>query len=166
MEKTIHRMFSVSEIISFELVVLNTQFCRERILVIDSQYVNKQSEDSRYYKDRMFRTKVLFEWLKSMKNYFWAELGSVSEAFKMLTVHKCCDSGLFMHLINHAVSSILFHKYVSYESYLLFQNVQDLISSSEMQKKIQKNLLVFKIIAFNSLRWTVTFTERILVIGI
>ena len=81
-------------------------------------------------------------------------------AFKMLTVHKCCDSDLFIHLINHAASSILFHKYVSYESYLLFQNVQNLISSSEMQKKIQKILLVFKIISLNSLRWTVTFTER------
>ena len=79
--------------------------------------------------------------------------------FKMLTVHKCCDSGLFRHLINHAVSSIVFHKYVSYESYLLFQNVQDLISSSEMQKKIQKILLVFNIIALNSLRWALTFTE-------
>ena len=78
----------------------------------------------------------------------------------MLTVHTCCDSDLFMHLINHAASSILFHKYVSYESYLLFQNVQNLISSSELQKKIQKILLVFKIISLNSLRWTVTFTER------
>ena len=28
-----------------------------------------------------------------------------------------------------------------------------------MQKKIQKILLVFKIISLNSLRWTVTFTE-------
>ena len=78
----------------------------------------------------------------------------------MLTVHKCCDPGLFRPLSNHAVLSILFHKYVSYESYLLFKNVQDLISSSEIQKKIQKILLVFKIIALNSFRWTLTFTVR------
>ena len=57
MEKKIQRMFSVSEIISFELVVLNAQFCRERILVIESQYVIKQSEDSRYYKDKFFALK-------------------------------------------------------------------------------------------------------------
>ena len=61
MEKKIQKMFSVSEITSFELAMLNTQFYRERILVIESQYVNKQSEDSRYYKDRIFCTKVLSE---------------------------------------------------------------------------------------------------------
>ena len=37
------------EIIPFELVLLNTRFYWERILVIGCQYVKKQSQDYRYY---------------------------------------------------------------------------------------------------------------------
>ena len=36
------------EIITFDLVALNTRFYRERILVIGNQYVKKQSQDFRY----------------------------------------------------------------------------------------------------------------------
>ena len=35
--------------IAFELISLNTHFYRERILVIGSQYVSKQSQEFRYY---------------------------------------------------------------------------------------------------------------------
>ena len=37
------------EIIAFELVALDTRFYWERILVIGCQYVNKQSQDFRYF---------------------------------------------------------------------------------------------------------------------
>lgn len=46
--ENIQKIFSVAEIIAIELVALNTHFYRQRILVIQSQYVNKQSEDLRY----------------------------------------------------------------------------------------------------------------------
>ena len=59
--ENIQKIFSVAEIIAIELVALNTHFYRQRILVIQSQYVNKQSEDLRYTKERLFRTEILSE---------------------------------------------------------------------------------------------------------
>ena len=61
MQKNIKKIFSVLEIISFELVALRTHFYKERIILIRSQYINKQSQDFRYYSKRMFRTEVLSE---------------------------------------------------------------------------------------------------------
>ena len=48
MQKKIEEICSVSEITPFELVALNTHFYRQSILIIQSQYVNKQSKDLRY----------------------------------------------------------------------------------------------------------------------
>ena len=49
MKKQIEKMLFYFEIIAFELVPLDTRFYWERILVIGCQYVNKQSQDLRYY---------------------------------------------------------------------------------------------------------------------
>ena len=48
MEKNIEKIFFGLEIIAFELVTLNTRFYLENILVIGSQYANKESGDFRY----------------------------------------------------------------------------------------------------------------------
>ena len=45
----INKIFQVLEKAAFELISLNTHFYREKLLVIGSQYVNKQSQDFRYY---------------------------------------------------------------------------------------------------------------------
>ena len=49
MQKKFLKIFFDFEMIAFELVALNTRFYWERILVIGCQYVNKQSEDFKYY---------------------------------------------------------------------------------------------------------------------
>ena len=49
MQQKIEKTFYDLEIIAFEVVALNTRFYWERILVIGCQYVNKQSQDLRYY---------------------------------------------------------------------------------------------------------------------
>ena len=49
MEKKIEKIFFDFEKIAFEMVALNTRFYWERILVIECQYVNKMSQDFRYY---------------------------------------------------------------------------------------------------------------------
>ena len=49
MQKKIKKIFLDLEITAFELVALNSRFYRKRILVIGCQYVNKQSQDFRYY---------------------------------------------------------------------------------------------------------------------
>ena len=48
-QKKIQKIFFDFEIIAYELVVLDTRFYWEVILVIWCQYVNKQSQDFRYY---------------------------------------------------------------------------------------------------------------------
>ena len=49
MQKEIDEILFYFEVIPFELVLLNTRFYWERIVVIRSQYVNKMSQDCRYY---------------------------------------------------------------------------------------------------------------------
>ena len=49
MQSRLKNKHLVSEIIEFELVVLNSPLYRERILVRGSQRVNKQSQDLRHY---------------------------------------------------------------------------------------------------------------------
>ena len=61
MQKKIQEIFFDLEIISFELVALNTRFYWERMLVIGCQYVNKQSQDFIYYQNRFFRADFLSE---------------------------------------------------------------------------------------------------------
>ena len=49
MQRKIDQIFFDFEIIAFELIALNIRFYSERILFIGCQYVNKQSQDFRYY---------------------------------------------------------------------------------------------------------------------
>ena len=49
MQKKIRKAFWVLEITAAEMIALNINFYRERIFVTVSQYVNKQSQDFRYY---------------------------------------------------------------------------------------------------------------------
>ena len=49
MQQKAEQLFFKSDLIAFELVALDTRFYWERILVIGCQYVNKESQDFRYY---------------------------------------------------------------------------------------------------------------------
>ena len=49
MQKKIQKIFFGSERITFELVALNNRFYWENVLVIGSQYANKESQDFRYF---------------------------------------------------------------------------------------------------------------------
>ena len=49
MQKKIQKIFFDLEIIAFELNALNIRFYEERILNIGCQYLNRQSQDFRFY---------------------------------------------------------------------------------------------------------------------
>ena len=49
MQKKVDKIFFDFEIIAFEFIALNTPFYWLIVLVIGCQYVNKQSQDFRYY---------------------------------------------------------------------------------------------------------------------
>ena len=61
MQKKFQKIFFDLEIISFEFVGLNTRFYLDRMFVIRCQYVNKQSQDFRYYYNRTFGADFLLE---------------------------------------------------------------------------------------------------------
>ena len=66
--------------------------------------------------------------------------------FNMFTVKGYSETGLFRHLCNLVVFNFRIH--ISYEGHLVFENVENVMQIWEMQKKIEKNLFVSLIIAF------------------
>ena len=66
----------------------------------------------------------------------------------MVTVHKCCDTGLFGHLSNSAFSSLLFQKEITSEAELFFQCIANMMQIPERQKKTEEILFDFEIHAF------------------
>ena len=67
--------------------------------------------------------------------------------FTMLPVKGSFETGLFGHISSHVFRSAYFQKEISYEGHLFFENVLNLMQISKMQKKMDKKLFVFEIIA-------------------
>ena len=59
--KKFQKNFFDLEIIAFELVALNTSFYWERMFVSGCEYINKQSQDFRYYYNGIFGADFLPE---------------------------------------------------------------------------------------------------------
>ena len=97
--KKIYKIFFDLEIIAFELVALNTRFEWERILVIGCQFVRKQSQDFRYYQDRIFRDDFVSEWSRNMTETLPCRHKQCFRPCNMLTVHKCSDTRVFRHYV-------------------------------------------------------------------
>ena len=61
------------------------------------------------------------------------------DQFTMLLIESFSETGLFRHLSNHVFRSPQVQKYISYEGYLLFENVQNWISISKLRiRKLEK----------------------------
>ena len=82
-----------------------------------------------------------------MLKVLWFRFKKSLDLFTMLLFEGCSETGLFRHLSNHCFLSLQFPKYISYEGHLFFQNVQNLIFISKMQKKIEKIFFLLEIIA-------------------
>ena len=166
MRKEVQKIFFDFEIIAFELVSLDTRFYWERILVIGCQYVNKQSQDFRYYWIKFFRADFLLQWSKNMTKILPCRLMQCFGPFNMLSDHKCSDTRLFRHLNNPAFCSLWFQKEITSEAHLSFESIQNSMQLLEMEEKINiiffdLELIAFELVALN----TRFYWERILVIG-
>ena len=64
----------------------------------------------------------------------------------MVLVERFSETMIFRHLSNHLFRSPQFWKYISYDDHPFFENVQNLIYISKLQKKIERNFLVSEII--------------------
>ena len=121
MHKKIQKIFFGFEITAFELVALNTRFYWERILFIGYQYVNKQSQDFRYYQHRIFRAHFLSHCSKNTRKILACWFRRFFEPLNMLAAHKCSDTRLFRHLSNLAFCSLLFQNHITSETHLFFK---------------------------------------------
>ena len=106
MQKTIQKKIFDFWIIAFELIALNTCFYWERTHFIGCQYVDKQSQDLRYYYDRFFSADFLSYWPKNTTKTLASWFKQCFGTLNMLTAHKCYDTGLFRHLSNPAFFSL------------------------------------------------------------
>ena len=102
------------------MVSLNTRFYLERILVIRYQYVNKESQDFRYYWNRIFPADILSECLKNMTKIVPWRFKESFGRFNILTVHKCSDTEFFRHLSNSCFWNLKFMKQITSETHLFF----------------------------------------------
>ena len=117
-QKNFLPIFFDFDIIPFELVALNTPFYLKRILVIGCQFIKKQSQDFRYYQDRIFRDDFLSEWSRNMTKILPCRFKQCFGPCNMLTVHKCSDTRVFRLLSK--LDSSFFSKYSKF--YLDFAN--------------------------------------------
>ena len=93
MQEKVETIFLDFERIAFEFVALSTGFYWERILVIGRQYVNKESQDLRYFKIRLFGADFLSEWSKKITKILRCGFKQCLGPFNMLTVHKVLTRG-------------------------------------------------------------------------
>ena len=91
---------------SISIVAVNTRFYWERILFIGCQCLNKQSQDFRYYKDRIFQAHFLSVWSINLTKILPCRFRQCLGAFNMLTVETFSDTGLFRPLSNPAFCSL------------------------------------------------------------
>ena len=94
------------QITAFELVPLHTRFYWKKILVIGCQYLNKQSQDFRYYWMRIFWADFLSEWSNNKTKILPCRFRQCFGFFNMLTLHRCSDMGLLRHLSNPPLRSL------------------------------------------------------------
>ena len=78
----------------------------------------------------------------------------------MFTVEVCSEVRQSKHLSNHIFDSLSFRKYIGYECHPFFQNVQNLMRISKIERKIEQIFLVFQIIAFDIIPAESTYTQE------
>ena len=66
----------------------------------------------------------------------------------MLTLEENSETALFGEFSNQVFESLQFQKYISYDDLLFPKNIESWMKISEMEQKMERNFLVFKIIAF------------------
>ena len=144
MMKKIQKIFFDSEIVGFELAALNTRFYWERILVIGSQYGNKQSQDFRYYYNRTFGADFCSEWSKNIRKIVSCRFKQSFGPFNMFTVHKCSDTGLYRHLSNPLLAVYSFRKKITSGTHYFFKVFEISCRFRKLRKKSRKFFLLLR----------------------
>ena len=165
MQKKIDKIFFCFQIIASELGPLGTRFYWERILVIGCEYVKKQSQDFRYYQNRIFRGDFLSDWAKYMTKILLCRFKNCFGHLNMLAVHNCSEKGLFRHLTK-PLSAVYNLRNKKPLRIIFFFKVFEILYRFGEWKKSEKILFDFETIALELVPLDTSFYwERILVIG-
>ena len=159
MEKKVKYIFFDSRKTAFELVVLNTRFYWERILLIGCQYVNKQSLDFIYCLDRIFEAVFLSDWSKNMTKILSCSFKNWFGPFNMLIFSKCSDTWLSRHFSNRAFAAYSLTKKSPLRLILFLKVFTIWCSFQKRRKKSRKYCSISRKLILNWLRKTVAFTK-------
>ena len=116
----------------------------KRTLVTASQSAKKHVLTFYIPLRETFSNSISFPLIINYNKVLWWRFHKYLETFTMYLVGGSSKTGLFRHLSNCIFCCPYFPKYISYEGYLLFQNVQTLIYISITQKNIDKKFSVLR----------------------
>ena len=125
------KIFFDLEIIAFEVVA-----------VIGCQYVNKQSQNFRYYSNGVFGADLISEWSKNMKKILRCRFMQCFGPFNTLTVHKFSDTRLFGHLSNPFFPVYNYRNKYPPKVIFCFKVFQTLSRFRKCRKKFRKYCLI------------------------
>ena len=121
---------------------------KNRIILIGSQCVNKQSQNLACEKQRVFPTQLAWQWSMNLIKMLWWRFVKCLGTFTILLVEWLSETGLFRRLSFHVFGVRNFGNTKSMRVIFFFQNIQNLLYISNMEQKIQKKFFVSDIIAF------------------
>ena len=128
-------------------MLLSIVSINKRILVVSSQWVNKQSQDFPYQEERIFLTELSSQGSINMMKVLWFSFEQCFGPFTILFFKVSSETRLFRLLSNHVFASASVRKYISHEGHLFLENIQNWIWISKMEKKIQKIFFLSEIFA-------------------
>ena len=141
MQKKIEKIFFDFEIIAFELVVLDTRFYWERILVPAVNMLTNSLKISDTTKIEFFQLISFHSDQKIWKKYCRADLSNLSD---MLTFHECFEMLLFRHLSNPLFAVYNFRKKWPLRL-IFFSKVFTIICIlRKCSKKLRKYILILR----------------------
>ena len=121
---------------------------KNRIILIGSQRVNKQSQNLACEKQRVFPTQLAWQWSMNLIKMLWWRFVKCLGTFTILLVEWLSETGLFRRLSFHVFGVRNFGNTKSMRGIFFFQNISNLLYISNMELKIQKKFFFSDIIAF------------------
>ena len=115
---------------------------KKRILVIGSQWINKQFKPFAYHEEKLFQLELRSQGSRNMVKVQCCTFQQCFGPFTMLLVKSSPETGLFRHLSNHVFWSPYIQKYISNEGHF-FRKISRFDLNLENARKNSKNIFRF-----------------------
>ena len=107
----------------------------KKILVIGSQWVNKQSQDFAYHSERLFQPEFLSQGWINVVNVLSLRFVQCFGPFTMLLVQESSETDAFRYLSKHLFGCPRVQNYTIYDGHLFFEKAENWIKIFKMEKK-------------------------------